>query len=66
MSCGEGVLTVIHEDSPDKYTVTQNVPTVKGARTMAMDYDSNTGVSGHGTARSQTAGARAETGNGSR
>ncbi len=42
MSCGEGVLTVIHEDSPDKYTVTQNVPTVKGARTMAMDYDSNT------------------------
>jgi len=42
MSCGEGVLTVIHEDSPDKYTVTQNVPTVKGARTMAMDYESNT------------------------
>ena len=42
MSCGEGVLTVIHEDSPDKYTVTQNVPTAKGARTMAMDYESNT------------------------
>ncbi len=42
MSCGEGVLTVIHEDGPDKYTVTQNVPTAKGARTMAMDYDSNT------------------------
>jgi YVTN family beta-propeller protein len=42
MSCGEGVLTVIHEDSPDKYTVTQNLPTAKGARTMAMDYESNT------------------------
>jgi YVTN family beta-propeller protein len=42
MSCGEGVLTVIHEDSPDKYTVTQNVPTAKGARTMAMDFESNT------------------------
>jgi YVTN family beta-propeller protein len=42
MSCGEGVVTVIHEDSPDKYTVTQNVPTVRGARTMAMDYESNT------------------------
>jgi YVTN family beta-propeller protein len=41
MSCGVGVLTVIHEDSPDKYTVTQNVPTAKGARTMAMDYESN-------------------------
>ena len=37
MSCGEGVLTVIHEDSPDKYTVKQNVATVKGARTMALD-----------------------------
>ena len=42
MSCGEGVLTVIHEDSPDKYTVTQNLATAKGARTMAMDYASNT------------------------
>ncbi len=37
MSCGEGVLTVIHEDSPDKYTVRQNLATVKGARTMALD-----------------------------
>jgi len=42
MSCGEGVLTVIHEDSPDKYTVVQNVPTVRGARTMALDRESNT------------------------
>ena len=41
MSCGEGVLAVIHEDSPDKYTVTQNLPTEKGARTMAMDYENN-------------------------
>ena len=42
MSCGEGVLTVIHEDSPNKYTVVQNVPTVRGARTMALDAASNT------------------------
>lgn len=42
MSCGEGVLTVIHEDSPDKYTVQQNLPTAKGARTMALDPDSDT------------------------
>jgi len=42
MSCGQdAVLTVIHEDSPDKYTVTQNLPTAKGARTMAMDYENN-------------------------
>ncbi len=43
MSCGEGVLTVIHEDGPDKYTVTQNLPTAKGARTMAMDYENGVG-----------------------
>ena len=43
MSCGgDGVLTIIHEDSPDKYTVTQNLATAKGARTMAMDYASHT------------------------
>jgi DNA-binding beta-propeller fold protein YncE len=36
-SCGEGVLTVIHEDSPEKFSVVENVPTQKGARTMAPD-----------------------------
>ncbi len=37
-SCGrDGVLTVIHEDSPDKYTVVENVKTEQGARTMALD-----------------------------
>ncbi len=41
MSCGEGVLIVIHEDTPDKYTVTQELATAKGARTMAMDYEDN-------------------------
>jgi YVTN family beta-propeller protein len=41
MSCGEGVLTVVHEDSPDKYTVRQNLATAKGARTMAMDKENN-------------------------
>ena len=41
MSCGEGVLTVIHEDSPDKYTVRQNLATAKGARTMALDKDND-------------------------
>jgi YVTN family beta-propeller protein len=32
-----GDLTVIHEDSPDKYTVVDTVPTKKYARTMAID-----------------------------
>ena len=32
-----GTLTVIHEDTPDKYTVVENIPTQKSARTMALD-----------------------------
>ena len=36
-SCGDGNLTIIHEDSPDKYTVVENVPTKKSARTMGLD-----------------------------
>jgi len=36
-SCGEGVLTIVHEDSPDKFSVLENVPTQRGARTMALD-----------------------------
>ncbi|HUI40613.1 MAG TPA: YncE family protein [Terriglobia bacterium] len=36
-SNGDGTLTVVHEDSPDKYTVVDNVETQRGARTMALD-----------------------------
>jgi DNA-binding beta-propeller fold protein YncE len=37
-SCGgDGVLTVVKEESPDKFSVAENVPTQKGARTMALD-----------------------------
>jgi YVTN family beta-propeller protein len=36
-SNGEGTLTVIHEDSPDKFTAVENVPTQARARTMALD-----------------------------
>jgi DNA-binding beta-propeller fold protein YncE len=36
-SCGDGTLTVIHEDSPDKYSLVENVKTQTGARTMAVD-----------------------------
>jgi len=36
-SNGEGTLTVIHEDAPDKYTVVENVPTKRSARTMGLD-----------------------------
>jgi len=36
-SNGEGTLTVIHEETPDRWSVVENVPTRKGARTMALD-----------------------------
>src|SRR5216684_6880091 len=36
-SNGEGTLTVVHEDSPDKFTVAESVPTQRGARTMTLD-----------------------------
>ncbi|MFP5226019.1 MAG: YncE family protein [Acidobacteriota bacterium] len=38
-SNGAGTLTVVHEDDPDHYTVVQDLPTKRGARTMAMDPD---------------------------
>lgn len=34
---GTGSVTVVHEDSPDKYTVVATVPTMRGARTIAVD-----------------------------
>lgn len=36
-SNGEGSITVVHEDTPDKYTVVETVPTQRGARTMALN-----------------------------
>jgi YVTN family beta-propeller protein len=34
---GEGTLTVVHEGSPDHYTVQQTLSTQRGARTVALD-----------------------------
>jgi DNA-binding beta-propeller fold protein YncE len=36
-SNGDGTLTVVHEDTPDKFSVVENVPTQARARTMALD-----------------------------
>jgi DNA-binding beta-propeller fold protein YncE len=36
-SNGDGTLTVVHEDSPEKFTPVASVPTQRGARTMALD-----------------------------
>ena len=37
-SNGDGTLTVVHEDSPDKFHVTENVATQRGARTLDLDH----------------------------
>ena len=34
---GEGTVTVVREDSPEKFTVVATVPTRRGARTIALD-----------------------------
>ncbi|MEJ7811428.1 MAG: YncE family protein [Gemmatimonadaceae bacterium] len=36
-SNGEGTLTVVHEDAPDRFTVVGTVPTQRGARTIVLD-----------------------------
>ncbi len=36
-SCGDGTVSVIHEDSPDKFSVIEIVQTLPGAKTMAYD-----------------------------
>ncbi|HEY6348642.1 MAG TPA: YncE family protein [Candidatus Angelobacter sp.] len=38
---GDGTLTVVHEDSPDKFSVVQNATTQRGARTMAVNPDNH-------------------------
>jgi DNA-binding beta-propeller fold protein YncE len=36
-SCGDGSLTIIHEDSPDKFHVVERLKTEPGAKNMAFD-----------------------------
>ena len=36
-SNGEGTVTVIRQETPDKYSVLQNVKTMPRAKTMALD-----------------------------
>jgi DNA-binding beta-propeller fold protein YncE len=41
-SCGDGTLTIAHEDSPTKFSVVEKIDTQRGARTMALDYTTHT------------------------
>jgi len=36
-SCSDGTVTIAHEDSPNKLTIVQTLPTQRGSRTMALD-----------------------------
>ena len=36
-SCGDGTVTIAHEDTPDKLTVVQTLETQRGSRTMTID-----------------------------
>lgn len=37
-SCGDGTLTIAHEDSPTRFSLVEMIQTQRGARTMAVDY----------------------------
>lgn len=55
---GSATLTVVHEDAPDRFHVVDNVPTLSGARTMALDAKTHnillvTARHGHGATHSQ-------------
>ena len=57
-SNGDGTLTVIHQDSPDRYSVVENAKTQAGARTMALDpktHDVFLSVAEYGPAPAPTA-----------
>jgi YVTN family beta-propeller protein len=36
-SCGDGVITAIHQDSPNAYSVSDTIKTLPGAKTMTID-----------------------------
>lgn len=41
-SCGDGTLTIAHEDSPTSFSPVEMIQTQRGARTMALDYTNHT------------------------
>jgi DNA-binding beta-propeller fold protein YncE len=41
-SCGDGTLTIAHEDSPTSFSPVETIQTQRGARTMALDYTTHT------------------------
>jgi DNA-binding beta-propeller fold protein YncE len=36
-SCGDGTVSVVHQDGPDKYTAMETIKTRTGSKTMALD-----------------------------
>lgn len=64
-----GNVTVVHEDSPDKYSIVATVPTMRGARTITVDTKTHTAyvfTPEYGPAPVPPAGAPPPTGRGPR
>jgi len=64
---GDGTVTVVHQDSPDKYTVTDTVATFAGAKTICVDPKTHNAYlfqPERGPAPAPPAGAPAPTGRG--
>ncbi|HEX8944814.1 MAG TPA: hypothetical protein VF785_16860, partial [Gemmatimonadaceae bacterium] len=40
-SCADGTLTVIHQDTPDRYHVVETLETMQGSRNMGLDLASH-------------------------
>jgi hypothetical protein len=56
---GQGMLTVVHEDSPNHFTLVAHVKTQPGARTMALDLKTHNVFTDTATFGPMPAGARA-------
>lgn len=64
---GDGTVTVVHQDSPDKYTVVSTVTTMRGARTITVDPKTHTAyvfTPEYGPAPAPAAGTTPPTGRG--
>ena len=57
-SNADGTLTVVHQDTPDKYTVIQTLQTSTGSRNMGLDLATHRDLRGGGKIRT---GARERT-----
>jgi hypothetical protein len=58
---GDGTLTIIREESPDKFSVVQNVATAPGARALTIDRTLHKLYTMAGTSSGAKAGVKGQT-----